>query len=100
LSAGASEEASGVLQEALDQWSGMPLADVRPGRMLEVEIERMAELRLHAMEMRIEADLNLSRHRELLADLVRLAAEHPYQENIHAQLMVALYRCGRRHDAL
>jgi SARP family transcriptional regulator, regulator of embCAB operon len=100
LSAGASEEASGVLQEALDQWSGMPLADVRPGRMLEVEIERMAELRLHAMEIRIEADLNLSRHRELLADLVRLAAEHPYQENIHAQLMVALYRCGRRHDAL
>jgi DNA-binding SARP family transcriptional activator len=100
LSSGASEEASEFLQAALDQWSGVPLADVQAGRLLEVEIARLVELRLHAMEMRIEADLNLGRHRELLGDLIRLAAEHPYQENIHAQLMVALYRCGRRHDAL
>ncbi len=100
LSSGASQEASGFLQAALDQWSGVPLADLRAGRMLEMEIVRLAELRLHAMEMRVEADLNLGRHRELLGDLVRLAAEHPYQENIRAQLMVALYRSGRRHDAL
>jgi SARP family transcriptional regulator, regulator of embCAB operon len=100
LSAGRTEEASALLQAALDEWSGSPLADVRPGRLLEVEITRLAELRLHAMEMRIEADLNLSRHRELLGDLIGLTAEYPYQENIHAQLMVALYRCGRRHDAL
>jgi DNA-binding SARP family transcriptional activator len=100
LSSGASEEASALLQEALDQWAGAALADVRPGRLLTVEIARLTELRLHAMEMRIEADLNLSRHRELLGDLIGLTAEHPYQENIHAQLMVALYRSGRRPDAL
>lgn len=100
LTRGDSEEASASLQAALDQWSGTPLADVRAGQLLAVEIERLNELRMHAMEMRIEADFNLGRHRELLGDLIRLAAEHPYKENIHAQLMVALYRCGRRYDAL
>src|SRR4029453_18316329 len=64
------------------------------------EADRLAELRLGAVEDRIEADLRLGRHRELVAELEGLVRDHPLRERLWAQLMLALYRSGRRADAL
>ena len=64
------------------------------------EIPRLAELRLQATEARIDADLHLGRHGEVIAELRRLTSSHPLREKLHAQLMLALYRDGRQADAL
>ena len=61
---------------------------------------RLAELRLQALEVRVEADLHLGGHAEVIAELRRLAAAHPLRERLHALLMLALYRCGRQAEAL
>ena len=64
------------------------------------EADRLADLRLVAVEDRIEADLRLGRHRELVAELERLVRDHPLRERLWAQLLLALYRSGRQADAL
>ena len=64
------------------------------------EIPRLAELRLQATEARLDADLHLGRHAEVIAELRRLTSEHPLREKLHVQLMLALYRDGRQADAL
>jgi DNA-binding SARP family transcriptional activator len=94
------EEASQLLHRALALWRGPALVDVQAGRVLEVEVLRLEETRLGALDGRIEADLRLGRHGSLLGELTALTAQHPLHEILHAQLVLALYRCGRPSDAL
>ncbi|GAA0298598.1 hypothetical protein GCM10010302_41590 [Streptomyces polychromogenes] len=97
---GDDEGAAALLREALALWQGPALVDVRVGPVLEIEVMRLEESRLGTVERRIDADLRLGRHTELLAELTELAARHPRHEGLHSQLMVALYRSGRQAGAL
>jgi predicted ATPase/DNA-binding SARP family transcriptional activator len=100
LEAGESERAAGMLREALGLWRGPPLVDFGYEPFAQAEIARLEELRLAALEERIEADLELGRHADLVAELEGLIAEHPLRERVRGQLMLALYRCDRQADAL
>jgi DNA-binding SARP family transcriptional activator/ABC-type oligopeptide transport system substrate-binding subunit len=100
LAEGAAEQAATVLREALALWRGPPLADFAYDAFAETEIRRLEELRLGAVEERIEAELALDRHADVTAELQRLVAEHPLRERVRGQLMVALYRTGRKAEAL
>lgn len=88
------------LIEALALWRGPPLADFAYDRFAQLEIVRLQERRLAALEERIESDLALGRHGELVAELERLVAANPLRERLRAQLMLALYRSGRQAEAL
>jgi len=96
---GGPQEMSERLGEALALWRGPALADVGSD-LLEGEKARLEELRLVATEGRIEADLTLGRHGRLVAELEALVRAQPLRERVRAQLMLALYRCGRQADAL
>ena len=85
---------------ALDLWRGPPLADADGASWAQDEIRRLEELRVAALEERIEADLALGRHAEVVPELEGLVARHPLRERLRAQLMLALYRSGRAADAL
>jgi predicted ATPase/DNA-binding SARP family transcriptional activator len=100
LEAGAAAEAAGVLAGALALWRGPALAEVAFEDFAAAEIRRLDELRLHALESRIEADLQLGRHAALIGELESLLAEDPARERLAGQLMLALYRSGRQGDAL
>ncbi|MBT2479887.1 AfsR/SARP family transcriptional regulator [Streptomyces sp. ISL-94] len=88
------------LRAALDLWRGPALVDVRVGPILDIEVMRLEESRLVTVERRIDADLRLGRHSELIAELTELTARHPQHEGLHSQVMVALYRSGRQATAL
>ncbi|MFJ8185748.1 BTAD domain-containing putative transcriptional regulator [Streptomyces sp. NPDC096105] len=92
--------AARYLRDALGLWTGGALADVQTGAQLEIETRRLEETRLCALDQRIEADLRLGRHRELLGELTVLVSRHRTHENLHGQLMLALHRSGRRSEAL
>ncbi len=94
------ETASRALGEALDLWRGPALADVPTGPQLGIEALRLEETRLGDQHLRIEADLQIGRHHQLLGELATLCARHPLLENFCAQHMVALYRSGRQGQAL
>lgn len=94
------EDSARVLAAALDLWHGPPLVDVRAGHLLQIEIRRLEESRLHTRERLIDARLRLGHHGELLDELTWLTAQHPMNECLHATLMLALYRAGRRPEAL
>jgi DNA-binding SARP family transcriptional activator len=100
LSAGAARDASRLLREALELWRGPPLAEFTFEPFAREEIGRLEELRFTAVEERIEADLALGLHAELVAELEALVAREPSRERLRGQLMLALYRCGRQADAL
>jgi DNA-binding SARP family transcriptional activator len=100
LDTGQYAEAAGTLREALDLWRGQVLADLADYAFTRPEAARLGELRLAALEARIDADLALGRHDTLTAELEHLVAEHPLRERLHGQLMLALYRCGRQAEAL
>src|SRR5262249_13437578 len=100
LDAGRYAEAAATLRTALGRWRGPVLADLADYAFTRPAAARLEELRLAAVEARIEADLGLGRHDALTAELDGLAAQHPLRERLHAQLMLALYRCGRQADAL
>ncbi len=93
-------KASEALSEALDLWRGPALADIQAGPQLGIEKMRLEENRLGDLHLRIEADLCLGRHHQLLGELATLCARHPLMENFCAQHMVALYRSGRQCQAL
>jgi YVTN family beta-propeller protein len=88
------------LGEALDMWRGPALADLAYEEFAQGEVARLDELRLATLEERIEADLALGRHAELVPELEILVREHPARERLRAQLILALYRSGRQADAL
>jgi SARP family transcriptional regulator, regulator of embCAB operon len=92
--------AARLLGSALDLWRGPALGDVPTGPQLEIEAMRLEENRLSDLELRIDADLRLGRHHQLLGELATLCARHPMLENFTAQFMLALYRSGRRCQAL
>jgi DNA-binding SARP family transcriptional activator len=100
FSAGASHRAADLLRQALELWRGDPLADLAYESFAQASIERLHEIRLAALEQRIDADLAFGRHNELVAELEQLVQEHPVREQLHAQLMRALYRSGRQAEAL
>jgi WD40 repeat protein/DNA-binding SARP family transcriptional activator len=81
-------------------WHGRPLADLELEPFGRLDVERLEELRLAAVEERIDAQLALGGQRPLVAELEALAAEHPYRERFRAQLMLALYRGGRQAEGL
>ena len=81
-------------------WRGTPFADVPPTPSVEAESTRLGELRLQAVDARIDADLRCGRHADVLGELEALTAEHPYREGLRGRLMLALYRSGRQADAL
>jgi DNA-binding SARP family transcriptional activator/Flp pilus assembly protein TadD len=97
---GAWDSASAQLSAALALWRGAPLADV-PSHVLGLaEAPRLADMRLDAVEARIDADLHLGRHRDVIAELQPLVTAEPLRERLHELLMLALYRSGRRAAAL
>ena len=92
--------AAAQLGEALALWRGAPLADFAYEPFAQAEIARLEELRLVAVEERIEAALALGDHARLVGELEALVREHPLRERLRGQLMLALYRSGRQADAL
>ena len=94
------ERASAELTEALALWRGTPLVDVASPLLIRQCVPRLEQARLQAREWRIEADLCLGGHDRLVPELNALVEADPLREHSHAQLMVALYRCGRRAEAL
>jgi DNA-binding SARP family transcriptional activator/tetratricopeptide (TPR) repeat protein len=93
-------EAAGQARAALSCWRGEPLADIASDALALRQAPRLAELRLHAVQTRIDADLRLGGHAEVTPELQHLCAAHPLREHLHALLMLALYRCGRQAEAL
>lgn len=100
LDSGQHGRAAELSSAALALWRGPPLAEVAFASFAQGEIRRLDELRLTAVETRIDADLQLGRHHELVGELDGLAVEHPGRERIAGQLMLAEYRCGRQSEAL
>ena len=94
------ERRATLLREALGLWRGPALADLANEQFAQPEIRRLEELRLAALERRLDADLELGGSAELVAELEALVHENPLREPLRAQLMLALYRSGRQADAL
>ena len=89
-----------LLAEGLALWRGPALADVADVELVRHEAQRLDALRVSAVEARLEADVALGRHHELVAELEGLVAVYPLRERLWALLMVCLYRTGRQADAL
>jgi DNA-binding SARP family transcriptional activator len=87
--------AARCFRDALDLWRGPALVDIQAGEVLETEKLRLEESRLGVLERRIEADLRLGRHADLLTELTVLTNQQRLHEGLHAQLMAAFYRSGR-----
>jgi DNA-binding SARP family transcriptional activator/streptogramin lyase len=92
--------AAAKLREALALWRGPALADFAYEDFAQHEIERLEELRLSAVERRIDLELALGHHDDLVPELETLVRAHPLRERLRAHLMVALYRSGRQAEAL
>ena len=100
LGRGEAVVAASRFREALGLWRGRALADVADVETLALEGARLEELRLVAVEGRVEADLGLGRHAEVTGELERLVAEHPVRERLWRLLVLALYRSERQAEAL
>ncbi|MFG1809731.1 BTAD domain-containing putative transcriptional regulator [Streptomyces sp. NPDC049040] len=88
------------LADALALWTGPALTDIQAGIRIDMEARRLEEARLSVLDQRVEADLRLGRHRELLPELTVLVNQHRMHESLHGQFMLALHRSGRRGEAL
>ncbi|MFN3006606.1 AfsR/SARP family transcriptional regulator [Mycolicibacterium wolinskyi] len=100
LAAGDDVAAARVLECSLRLWRGTPLADFRDQAFVHHEVHRLQALRVDALEARFDAQLGMGRNWELIAPLESEVAAHPLREKLWAQLMLAMYRAGRRADAL
>lgn len=94
------EAAAQQLRDALGLWRGAVLEDLDAPQFAQATAVQLEELRLTALESRIDADLALGCHRELIAELETLVDRHPFREHLWSRLMLALYRSGRQVDAL
>ena len=97
---GRSEAAAGLLRDALALWRGRPFEDLGDAPFAQAEAARLEELRLGAIEDRIEADLRLGQAGDLVPELQVLVGREPYRERLRGQLMLALYRSSRQAEAL
>jgi DNA-binding SARP family transcriptional activator/tetratricopeptide (TPR) repeat protein len=93
-------ERSAALREALALWRGSPLADLELEGAARAAVSRLDELRIAALEQRIEAELALGHHDAILGEIEALAIRHPARERLRHLQMLALYRAGRQRDAL
>ena len=100
LARGLAAAASERLRDALALWRGPALADFAYESFAQAAISRLDEIRLAAVELRIDADLALGRHDQLVGELEALVAEHPFRERLRMDLMTTLYRSGRQAEAL
>jgi DNA-binding SARP family transcriptional activator/streptogramin lyase len=94
------EDATLTLERALALWQGRAFEEFEYEDWATFEIARLEELRLAAIERRVEAELELGHHAEVVPELEKVVAEHPQRDRLRGQLMVALYRSGRHADAL
>ncbi|HET6683746.1 MAG TPA: BTAD domain-containing putative transcriptional regulator [Gaiella sp.] len=92
--------AASLIDQALRLWRGRAYGDLAYEELARAEADRLEELRLVALEERTDAQLALGKHDETLGEILGLAADNPLRERLHAQAMLALYRCGRQADAL
>jgi predicted ATPase/DNA-binding SARP family transcriptional activator len=92
--------AASLAGQALALWRGRAYGELAYEDFARSEAERLDELRLEAVEERIDAQLALGRHGEVVAQVLALAHEHPLRERLQGQAMLALYRCGRQTEAL
>ena len=100
LGLGRPTRAAAHIREALALWRGRPFAGLDEVDAAGLEVARLEELRLGALEVLAAAELAAGRHREVVGELEALVAEHPFHERFCALLMVALYRSGRQAEAL
>jgi DNA-binding SARP family transcriptional activator len=100
LDAGDPATASRMLSGALALWRGSALINVGVSGALEAHVAHLEEMRLRALELRIQADVELGRQRELIPELRSLVAQHPLNESMHGHLISALNSSGRRGEAL
>jgi DNA-binding SARP family transcriptional activator len=100
LEAGDHADAADQFRRALGLWRGAPLSDLSYEPFAQDEIKRLEELHVAALEDRIESELALGHHDELVPELEALVSRHPLRERLRAQLMLALYRAGRQAEAL
>jgi predicted ATPase/DNA-binding SARP family transcriptional activator len=100
LGAGRAAQARDRLRAALDLWRGPALAEMRFEEFAQGEISRLEEMRLVAIEARIDADLQVGPGGDLIGELAALLVQHPARERTAGQLMLALYRSGRQAEAL
>jgi DNA-binding SARP family transcriptional activator len=98
--AGDPAERSRTLREALSLWRGSALADFVFEAFAQPHIAHLEELRLVALEERVEADLDAAHHAELVGELEGLVEQHPVRERLRGQYMLALYRSGRQAESL
>jgi predicted ATPase/DNA-binding SARP family transcriptional activator len=94
------EHVAATLEQALAMWRDVPFADLPDEPALVPERVRLTELRLGAIERRLETLIDMGRHQEVLGDLERLTADNPYREELRRLQMLALYRSGRQAEAL
>lgn len=92
--------AAGELRAALALWRGSALGDLGDDSWAQAAVGELNESRLTALTARIDADLELGRHREMVGELESLVVDHPFREELWVRLMLALYRSGRQADAL
>src|SRR6185503_16384757 len=97
---GDARRAAELLRDALSLWRGPPLRALGYESFAQPAIARLEEIRLAAIEQRVDSELALGVHAQLIAELEQLVAEHPLQERFAGQLMLALYRSGRQAEAL
>lgn len=98
--ASSAEQRAGLLREALSLWRGPALAEFREEPFAAPAARRLAELRSSALERRVEAELELGEHAQLVPELEEALAREPLRERLRAALMLALYRSGRQAEAL
>jgi YVTN family beta-propeller protein len=100
LLTGDPQRAADTLRAGLALWRGLPLADFAYEPFAQAPIAELTELRLGAVADRVDADLALGRHEQLVGELAALVKQNPLRERLRMQLMLALYRCGRQGEAL